>query len=81
MNSKLKKFIYSEQVKNNYSLYKNDDSISFELDISEEYKPAFQKIFRLPYFLIPICKDKIKIDENYKFFFEKNNALQILKSA
>ena len=72
MNSKLKKFIYSEQVKNNYSLYKNDDSISFELDISEEYKPAFQKIFRLPYFLIPICKDKIKIDENYKFFFEKN---------
>lgn len=72
MNLKLKKFIYSEQVKNNYSLYKNDVSISFELDISEEYKPISQRIFKLAYFLVPVREDKIRIDENYKFFFEKN---------
>ncbi len=76
MRVKLQKFVYSEQVKNNYSLYKNDNSISFILDIPDEYKPSSQKVFKIGYFLIPLGKDKIQIDETQKEFFKKHIFLE-----
>ena len=77
MYSRLAKFIYAEQVKNNFSLYKNDSGISFELDIPSEYKPISQRWFNLSYFLIPQNEGKLKYNVESKEFFDKNIFFKI----
>lgn len=72
MNEKLKKFIFSEQERNNYSLYKNDYKISFEFNIPDKYKPKNREEFFLPYFQIPLNSDKIRINPIDEDFFHKN---------
>ena len=68
----LEKFIYAEQIKNNYSLYSDEESASFDFDIQKEYKPSSQITFKLPYFLIPLAKDKLVYNVADLSFLETN---------
>lgn len=68
----IKSFLFNEQVKNNYSLYKGKDFIPLELSVPDEYKPSSQSIFRLSYFLIPFGNDKIEYALQEEKFFQEN---------
>lgn len=68
----LEKFIYAEQIKNNYSLYSDEESASFDFDIQKEYKPSSQITFKLPYFLIPLAEDKLVYNVADLSFLETN---------
>lgn len=55
MNCLLEKFIFAEQVLNNYDLYNGTDrENSFKMNLKSDFLPENQKIFSLPYFLISI---------------------------
>lgn len=73
MNCLLEKFIFAEQVLNNYDLYNGTDrENSFKMNLKSDFLPENQKIFTLPYFLIPINKDLILYKESEKQFFDNN---------
>lgn len=73
MNCLLKRFIFAEQVLNNYDLYNGTDrENSFKMNLKSDFLPKNQKIFTLPYFLIPINKDLILYKESEKQFFDNN---------
>lgn len=76
MNYKLRNFIKAEQVKNNYSLYKNDE-MHLEFDIPEEYKPKSQNIFKITYFLIPVNSENIKFNLQDEQFIIENLYIKI----
>ena len=72
MRSLIKKFIFTEQVLNNYDLYNGTDrENSFKMNLKSDFLPENQKTFSLSYFLIPLNKDLIlyKKDEE-KFFYD-----------
>ena len=71
MNKLLKKFLYCEQVLNNYSLY-NDNRYIFKMNLSNEYLPESQKFFKLPYFIIPIDRENNEFAQKYKDFLDVN---------
>lgn len=71
MNKLLKKFLYCEQVLNNYSLY-NDNRYIFKMNLSNEYLPESQKFFKLPYFVIPIDRENNEFSQKYKDFLDVN---------
>lgn len=50
MINKIKEFINSEQVLNNYSLYGNNAEAFFRMSIEIEYLPESQNWFKLPFF-------------------------------
>ena len=60
MNYLLDEFVFAEQVLNNYDLYNGTDrENSFKMNLKPDFLPENQKLFALPYFLIPLDKDFI----------------------
>lgn len=73
MKSLLDEFIFAEQVLNNFDLYKGTDrENAFKMNLKPDFLPENQKIFSLPYFLIPIDSDLILYKKEEKKFFEDN---------
>lgn len=78
MINKIKEFINSEQVLNNYSLYGNNAEAFFRMSIEIEYLPESQNWFKLPFFLVPIDADfSASLDEENVFL---NNNLYFIKN-
>lgn len=73
MNYLLDEFVFAEQVLNNYDLYNGTDrENSFKMNLKPDFLPENQKLFALPYFLIPLDKDFILYKKEEKKFFDEN---------
>lgn len=72
MNYLLDEFVFAEQVLNNYDLYNGTDrENSFKMNLKPDFLPENQKVFALPYFLIPLDKDFILYKKEEKNFLMK----------
>ena len=73
MNENLSIFIKCEQQLNNYDLYEEPEWKNFfKINIKDEYKTQNQKLFKLPYFIIPLEAGNFIFAKEYYNFFEKN---------
>lgn len=69
----LQDFIFAEQTLNNYDLYRGTErENSFKMNLKPDFLPENQKIFALPYFLVPTDNDFILYKEEEKKFFDEN---------
>lgn len=69
----LEDFIYSEQVRNNFSLYSSKVVNSlFKMDLKQDFIPENRAYFKIPYFVIPITTKFFKYNPEYESFLRKN---------
>ena len=69
----LEDFIYSEQIRNNFSLYSSKKVESlFKMDLKQEYLPENRSYFKIPYYLVPIKSTFLRYTHEYEDFLSEN---------